>query len=53
MPTRVAICLFEDHINDLNTPSLMGGQPLTKIELYNTDSDVAIFLKPSNDSIPE
>jgi len=53
MPTRIAICLFEDHITDLNDPNLMGGQPLTKIPLNNADPEVAIFLKMSNDSIPD
>jgi uncharacterized protein (TIGR04141 family) len=53
MPTRIAICLLEDHITDLNTPNLMGGQSLKKIPLNIADSDLAIYLKESNDSIPE
>lgn len=53
MPTRIAICLLEDHITDLNTPDLMGGQPLSKIALDKADSEVAVFLKTSSDSIPE
>lgn len=53
MPSRIAICLFEDHITDLNDSNLMGGQPLSKIALNKPDSDVAMYLKVSNDSIPE
>src|SRR5688572_4034581 len=53
MPTRIAICLFEDHITTLNDPNLMGGQALSKISLNKKDSDVAVYLKKSNDSIPD
>lgn len=53
MPTRIAICLFEDHITELNTPNLMGGQPLSRIALDKADPDVAVYLKTSSDSIPE
>ncbi len=53
MPTRIAICLLEDHITDLNTPNLMGGQPLSKIALDKADSDVSVYLKTSSNSTPE
>ncbi|MBL7723306.1 MAG: TIGR04141 family sporadically distributed protein [Chitinophagaceae bacterium] len=53
MPTRIAICLLEDNITDLNAPNLMGGQPLTKIALNKADSEVTLYLKKSNDSIPD
>lgn len=53
MPTRIAICLLEDHITDLNTPNLMGGQPLTKIALNKADSEVLVYLKKANDSVPD
>src|SRR5687768_11738618 len=53
MPTRIAICLFDDHVTALNDPGLMGGQPLKKIALNWSDKDVVAYLKKSNNSIPD
>lgn len=53
MPARIAICLFDENIDNFDLPSLLGGQPLTKINLYDKDEDVLLFLKNSNESTPE
>lgn len=53
MATRMAICLFEDHITTFDVSRLMTGQPLSKISLHNADPSVVVYVKPSNDLIPE
>lgn len=53
MPTRIAICLFENDISSFDIASLMGGQPLSKIDLQKTDPYVVVYLKKSADSTPE
>lgn len=53
MPSRIAICLYDESIDSFDTSSLLGGQPLKKITLHKADKDVALFLKRSNEITPE
>jgi hypothetical protein len=49
----MAICLFEETIDRLDPTSLLGGQPLKKINLRHPDPDSMVFLKPSHAGTPE
>jgi len=53
MPSRIAICLFEDIVDSFDVSQIMVGQPLEKVALHNLDDNAALFLKSSNDTTPE
>jgi uncharacterized protein (TIGR04141 family) len=53
MPTRMAICLYEETIDRLDPANLLGGQPLKKINLRTPDPDSLLCLKPSHAGTPE
>jgi uncharacterized protein (TIGR04141 family) len=52
MTTRIAICLFEDHITSLSDSTLMGGQSLQKVIFKKQETDVEIYLKPASEITP-
>ncbi|HEY4288971.1 MAG TPA: DUF6119 family protein [Puia sp.] len=53
MPTRTAVCLYEDIIDKIEIADLLVGKPLTKIRLLQQDSSATLFLKESYSSAPE
>jgi hypothetical protein len=53
MPTRVAICLYEENIDSLDPVNLLGAQALKKIILQVQDDNTALYLKPSSPGKPE
>jgi len=53
MPARIAICLFDEYVDNLDAGNLMGGNPLSRILLNTPDPDTALYLKNSNTSKPE
>ena len=52
MPARIAICLLDENITQID-PSLMGGKPLLKVQLNTAIKDVELYIKTSNPITPD
>jgi hypothetical protein len=54
MPSRIAICLYDEYIDTFDKPELIGGEDLEKLTIHKkTKTDVLLYLKKSNSSTPE